>query len=78
MTIEKLKRVFWRLRTDCKERLKTKNTVFHGDFRRAVMKEGGISYSTYKVYRHAAITLGWMFTRHHLFVLTDKDLTEDF
>lgn len=55
-----------------------KEIVLNDELRRAIMVEAGTCPATYYNYRWSLIKLGWIKTRKKRFVLTGKDLTEDY
>lgn len=72
MSIEKLERVLWRLRS----RHPGKKYVKRNDLEIAIMYECGTDQSTYKRNRRALIKLGWIISRGKEIELTGKDLTQ--
>lgn len=74
MTVDKLKRVMWRIRANNPKRL----YVTHQELRRAIMIECGTCKQTYYTNKDALVVLGWIKTRKKRVYLTGKDLTEDF
>lgn len=74
MTVEKLKRVLWRVR----ERHPGKIGITNYELRRAIMYELGTDQRTYKNNRKALIQLGWIKSHSRQKIqLTDNDLTGD-
>ena len=78
MTIENMKRVMWRLRSNCKEWLKDHNYVRRDDLWKAIAIELGTCKQTYYNNKAVLVKLGWIMPRKTRVVLTDKDLTEDY
>jgi hypothetical protein len=74
MTVDKLKRVLWRLRKE----IGTRTLVRRKELRRAIMIECGTSTSTYYVNRDALLAIGWLKRVNCKFRITGLDLTEDF
>lgn len=76
MTLERLKRVMWRLRkTNTAEATPTK--VKNYDLRRAIIMECGTSPITYTRNRKALMILGWIKTINNKWItLTGKDMTD--
>ena len=73
MTIEKLERVMWRLRSNAKSSKKPTNH----ELRRAIMVEVGTDERTYKKNRKALIYMGWIKTYNRKrIILTNIDITE--
>ena len=73
MSIEKLKRVLWRLRERNPGIIHPTNL----ELQRAIILEIGTDIRTYKKNRQILIKLGWIkfYSTKHI-TLTDKDLTE--
>lgn len=74
MTVEKLKRVMWRVRS--KDPRADKVPIW--TLKRAIMIECGTSPSTVQINKMAMVRLGWIKTHKNMVYLTGKDLTEDF
>lgn len=72
MTIEKLKRIMWRIRS----RNKDKVYITRHEVEKAIFLEAGIWPETVRYNRQALIKLGWLKTRKQKYEITDKDLTE--
>jgi hypothetical protein len=73
MTIEKLKRVMWRLRA----KNPGVNRPSYAMLERAIMWECGTSRMTYFANKAALIKLQWITGYNHVrFTLTNKDLEE--
>ena len=73
MTVEKLKRVMWRLRSKCPDDDRPKWI----ELKRAIMHECGTDPKTYKHNRKALMELGWVktYTGKRL-KLTGEDLVD--
>ena len=71
MTVEKLRRVLWRVR----ERHGNTDPVTNYELRRAVMLEIGTDPRTYTVTRQALVKLGWIksYSKTKV-VLTNEDI----
>jgi len=74
MTIQKLQRVMWRLRT---KHPNTK-TITQLQLQRAIMIECGTDPITYKHNSLALRKLGWLKVKKSRFILTGTDITEEF
>lgn len=72
MTIEKLKRVMWRL-----QEIGTKN-IKRSDVQKAIMIECGTSRQTYYNNIEALCKLGWLQRRKWKFRITGLHETEDY
>ena len=73
MSLDKLKRVLWRLRSN------NKNTQFitNNELKRAVMRECGVHIRTYRDNRKSLVDLGWIKSVGSKRIrLTDEDLRE--
>lgn len=72
MTIEKLERVMWRVRS----RNPNKALVLNDELRRAIMYEIGTDPRTYALNRKNLVKLGWIESKGNKYVyLTGKDIT---
>ena len=73
MSVEKLRRVLWRLRST----KPGKNTFTNAELERSIMYECGTSYQTRDRNRAALKKLQWIRSKTRNYViLTGKDLTE--
>lgn len=74
MTVQKLERVMWRIRTKYPDQA----AITNQQLRRIIMKECGTDPRTYKSNRKALIALGWLKARNAQYVrLTGADMTGD-
>lgn len=74
MTVQKLKRVMQRVRY----RNPQKERVNLAELQRSIMLECGTTRATYYSNKRALVKLGWIRMNGQYFMLTDKDLTEDY
>lgn len=74
MSIEKLKRVMWRIRS----RYPGRKRIKRDELLRVIMIECGTSPQTYYNNMWALIKMGWLTKYKRQFMLTDKDIVEDF
>ena len=74
MTVEKLKRVMWRIRA----KYPGQNRIGWRKLRMAIMVECGTWDRTYYANAQALVNLGWIKRDKKMIVLTGNDLTEDF
>lgn len=74
MTIDKLKRVMWRIRS----RAGNRERITKQELERAIMIECGIYPMTYYNNLRALVKLGWIKKHKRKFDLTGADLTEDY
>lgn len=74
MGIDKLRRIMLRIRA----RHPDLKSIKIDDLKRVVIIECGTSPTTYKNNKNALVKLGWLAKRKKRFVITGKDLLEDY
>jgi len=73
MSIEKLKRVLWKLRSGQPDRKRFRVL----ELERAIMMVCGTSKATYRENKRALVKLGWIQSHKHHVILTDEGKGED-